>query len=584
MKKRATLQNDRHRRLFALIKQNWLRLAIAMVCMVIVAGTSSATALLVKPILDDVFMGHDVTMLKLIPIAVVVVYLLKGLALYGQGYFLNYVGLGIIRDLRNQIFERMVELSLSYYHREKTGALMSRITNDVTLIKNMVSNAVTRVLRDGLTIFGLIGVILYRDWKMAILALIFLPFIFYPIFVFGRRVRKVSTGAQESMAELNAFVHETITGNKVVKAFGMEAYETRRFHGKTHHLFRQQVKQVVARELSSPVMEAVAGIGVGFIIWFGGSRVMDGTSTAGTFFSFMTALILLYDPLKKLARSQTILQRGVAAAARVFELLDTRPQIQDKPDSSELAPLERTIEFKKVHFSYGREEVLSGIDLTITAGQIVAIAGRSGGGKTTLVNLLPRFYELKEGRILIDGVDIREVSLKSLRGQIGLVTQQTILFDDTIRANIAYGRPRATPKEIEAAAKAAFAHDFILELPQGYETMIGEQGVRLSGGQRQRLAIARALLKDAPILILDEATSSLDTESEYYVQKAIDNLMVGRTTLVIAHRLSTIYSADRIVVLAGGRIAEEGRHEELIKLDGEYRKLYEMQFNSDQVS
>lgn len=582
MKKRAILNDDKHRRLVALVRKNWFRLAIAMVCMLVVAGASSATALLVKPILDDIFMGQNLAMLKVVPVAVVVVYTLKGLALYGQGYYMNYVGLGIIRELRNEIFERMQELSLSFYHREKTGALMSRISNDVTLIKNMVSNSVTRVFRDGFTITGLICVILYRDWKMATLALIFLPLIFYPIFVFGRRVRKVSTGCQESIAEMNAFVHETIAGNKVVKAFGMEAYETKRFFGKTRHLFRLQMKQVVARELSSPIMEMIAGLGVGFIIWFGGSQVMDGTSTPGTFFSFMTAVLMLYGPVKKLKNLNNTIQEGLSAVDRVYAIIDEVPEIRESKDAVSAAEGPHRVTFSDVRFRYEtageRKWVLDKINLDVAPGEVLALVGMSGGGKTSLVNLIPRFYDVSEGTILMDGTDIRNLTLSSLRRQISIVTQEPILFNDTVRANIAYGKEGATDEEITAAARAAYAYDFIQGFPEGFDTPVGELGGRLSGGEKQRICIARALLKDAPVLILDEATSALDAEAELLVQKALENLMFGRTTFVIAHRLSTITHADRIVVLVGGRIVEEGTHDELLVRGGNYAKLHSMQF------
>jgi len=576
-----------YQRMGKLVRPHWPVLALAVACMLVVAGATAGLAWMVKPLLDDIFFKalqepeRARKMMIYLPLAFLALQVVKGGAIYTQTVLMVKVGQRIVAQLREAIYEHLQDLSLSFYDHTRTGLLISRMTNDVSLIQESVSSALAGAFRDLFSIAALVVLVFYREWRLAIIASIVFPLAMIPFIKFGQWTRRISTRTQQAVAEMANQLEETITGARVVKAFTAEEQEISRFTEVSRRILALTLKEEKVRALSSPFMESLGAVAIAFIIGYGGYRVIAGQSSPGTFFSFMTALILLYDPLKKLARSQTILQRGVAAAVRVFELLDTPPQIMDRPGAGELAPLKKTIEFKAVHFSYGREEVLKGIDLKIKAGQIVAIAGRSGGGKTTLVNLLPRFYELEKGEILIDGKDIREVTLKSLRQQIGLVTQQTILFDDTIRANIAYGRPRATTREIEAAASAAYAHDFILELPQGYETMIGEQGVRLSGGQRQRLAIARALLKDAPILILDEATSSLDTESEYYVQKAIDNLMVGRTTLVIAHRLSTIYSADRIVVLAGGMIAEEGRHEELMSLQGEYHKLYEMQFNSD---
>ncbi len=582
MIKFTEIQKSRYKRLLALVKDSWARLALAMVCLVVGAGTQSVTALLVKPILDDIFTGHDETMLMLVPVAVVVVFFLKGLADYGDSYFMNHVGLGIIRRLRNQIYGNMMGLSLSYFQSETTGALMSRITNDVALIKNMVSNAVTRIFRDIFTIAGLVGVIFYRDWKMALLAMVFLPLFFYPIFIFGRRVRKVSTGCQEAIADISSFIHETITGNKVVKAFGMENYERERFFKKSKRLFQLQMKQVVAKELSSPIMETIAGLGIAFIIWFGGSRVMSGTSTTGTFFSFMTAVLMLYGPVKKLKNFNNTIQEGLAAVDRVYDVIDSVPEIEDKKDAKVMKTGPHRMTFRDVSFGYKTAEsgklALSGVNIDVAPGEILALVGMSGGGKTSLVNLIPRFFDVTEGAILMDGTDIRDLTIESLRRQISIVTQEPILFNDTIRGNIAYGRIDATDKEIEAAAKAAYAHDFIMRMPKGYDTPVGELGGRLSGGEKQRLCIARALIKDAPVLILDEATSALDAEAELLVQKALENLMKGRTTFVIAHRLATIGYADRIVVLVGGRIVEEGSHDELMALDGEYGKLHNMQF------
>ncbi len=572
---------NRHRHLLSLIKENWIHLFLAMVCMLVVAASSAATAFLVKPALDDIFFKKNEAMLKLIPLAVIIIYLLRGLGMYTQEYLMNYVGQDIIRRLRNSLYDRIQDLPIAFFQREKTGGLMSRITNDVNVIRNMVSDAVTSSLRDGFTILGLTFVIFYRDWKMALVAFVVLPIAFYPVIEFGRRVRKVSTGFQEAMADMSSFLHETFAGNKIVKAFGMEAHEKKRFFEKTMDLFKLEMKTVIAKSLSSPIMEFLGGLGIAFVIWYGGYKVISGSSTPGTFFSFLAAVLMLYDPVKKLSKLNNMVQQGLAAADRVFDILEEESDVTEISEPVEIQTESHRITFRRAFFKYKDEMVLKNINLDVRAGEILALVGMSGGGKTSLVNLIPRFYDVTGGAILIDGLDIRKASIASLRRQIAIVTQEPILFNDTIRNNIAYGNPNASDLEIESAAKSAYAYDFIMSFPQRFETNIGELGGRLSGGEKQRLCIARALLKNAPILILDEATSSLDTESESLVQKALENLMIGRTTFVIAHRLSTIRYAHRIIVLADGQIVEEGKHDELIEKRGEYYKLYQMQFHND---
>jgi subfamily B ATP-binding cassette protein MsbA len=572
---------NRHKHILALIKENKFRLFLAMACMLVIAVASAASAFLVKPVLDDIFFNKDTTMLKIIPLIVVLIYFLRGLGMYGQDYFMNYVGENVIKALRDDLYNHIQDLSIAFFHKEQTGVLMSRITNDVNIIKAMVSTAVTGSLKDSFTIAGLTFVIFYRDWKMALFAFVILPVAFFPIVEFGRRVRRISTGWQEAMADLNSFLHETFAGNKIVKAFGMESYEKKRFFNKTLDLFKLEMKAVIARSLSSPVMEFLGGLGIAFIIWYGGYKVITGSSTAGTFFSFMAAVLMLYDPVKKLSGLNNAVQQGLAAADRVFDIIEMESDIKERKDPITIKRGPHRVTFENVYFKYDDVMVLKDINLDVMAGEVLALVGMSGGGKTSLVNLIPRFYEVTRGAIKIDGMDIRDVSISSLRDQMGIVTQEPILFNESIRNNIAYGKRNATDKEIIKAAEVAYAYDFIQNFPNKFDTNIGELGGRLSGGEKQRICIARALLKDAPILILDEATSSLDAEAEMLVQKALENLMKGRTTFVIAHRLSTIDYADRIVVIVNGRVEEEGKQEELISMQGEFFKLYQMQYSND---
>jgi subfamily B ATP-binding cassette protein MsbA len=566
------------KRLLALVRPYWFRLAVAMVCMAVVAGTTALMAFLVKPVLDDIFFQRNLATLKLLPPFIVLLYIVKGGFGYGQSYLMSFVGQKIVANLREHLYSHLQKLSLSYFDRTPTGLLMSRIMNDVNQIQGAVSSAVTGILKDLFTILGLIGVIFYRDWQLAALAMLVLPVAVLPIVKFGRKLRRISTQSQKTMAEISIHLHETLSGNRIVKAFGTEEQEIRRFQDRNRTYFQLTMKDVSVKSMSSPIMEFLGGIGIAAIIWYGGYNVIRGTSTPGTFFSFLTALLMLYEPIKHLSGVNNTIQQGMAAAVRVFEVLDLEPDIRDRPDARVLPGVRESLTFERVSFRYDRAWVLRDINLEIRAGEVLAIVGTSGGGKTTLVNLVPRFYEVTEGEIRIDGRPVRDLTLASLRGQIGIVTQQTILFNDTVWNNIRYGSPNRGEDEVRQAARAAYAEDFIERLPEKMATIIGEQGVRLSGGERQRISIARALLKDAPLLILDEATSSLDSDSEAEVQRALENLMRGRTTLVIAHRFSTIRNADRILVMSGGRIVEQGKHEELWELNGEYRRLYEIQF------
>ena len=558
---------------------------LALLCMLVVGALTSAIAFLVKPALDDIFFKKDITMLKWIPIAVIVIYFTKGVCNYLHALLMNNIGQRIIRNLQNELYRHIQRQSLSFFTKNPTGILMSRITSDANLIQGAVSGALTSLLKDSFTLLCLVFVIFYRDWKLAIIAMLVFPLTVYPITRFGKKSRMVATRTQATVGTLTTLLQETISGTRIVKAFGMENYESKRFAKENERLFRLAMKKVSINALAPPFMEFLGGIGIAAIIFYGGYQVIKGASTPGTFFSFLVALIMLYEPVKRLTDVNNTIQQGIAGAQRVFEVIDTIPEIQNKKNAVSLPRIATGIDIKHVTFCYEDTPVLKDVSLSIKAGEVLALVGMSGGGKTTLVNLIPRFYDVTEGQILIDGHDIRDVTIESLRGQIGIVTQQTILFNDSIKNNIAYGNiGNNTDEQIIRAAKAANAHEFIMKLPNGYDTVIGEQGTKLSGGERQRISIARALLKDAPILILDEATSSLDTEAEIEVQEALETLMKGRTTIVIAHRLSTIRKADRIVALVNGEIVEEGTHETLLEKRGEYFKLYTMQFQDEERS
>ncbi|MEE4164581.1 MAG: lipid A export permease/ATP-binding protein MsbA [Desulfocapsaceae bacterium] len=568
------------KRLFEAIKPYKTKLIISMVSMVFVALFTGSQTYLVKDLIDKIFIAKNEYYLFGLTMLVVAIFALKGVFYYTYHYLLEQIGLAIIRDFRTKIFSHIHLQPLSFFHQYPTGTLISRVISDVTFMQQAVSSALVGLMRDFCTVLVLFGVIFYLNWKLALFSFIVLPVTAYPIYRFGQVFRKLSTNTQEETAHVSNVLYETITGNRIVKAFNMEEYENERYNSQLGSLFNVEVKNAKFRCLQHPLMEFIGGIAIALFIWFGGKSVIDGSSSPGTFFALMTSLIVAYDPVKRIGKVNASIQQGLAAAARVFTILDITPEIADSEDARPLPPFQRSIVFREVSFHYSDNTLaLSGISLSVPRGQTLAIVGHSGGGKTTLTNLIPRFLDVSAGTICIDDTDIRDITIRSLRDQIAMVTQQTILFNDTVKNNIAYGSLDSPLEAIEKAAVAAYAYDFIKSLPRGFDTIIGEGGARLSGGERQRISIARALLKNAPILILDEATSALDTESEREVQGALENLMKNRTTFVIAHRLSTIKTADRIIVIKNGTIVEDGTHDELLLQHGEYELLYNMQYS-----
>ncbi len=570
-----------YKRLLSYLTPYRVRLFWSVAFMGLTSALISAQAYLVKPVLDKVILAKNMELGLLLPPALVLVTILKGTAAYGRDYMLGWVGQKIVNDIRDQLYAHVESLSLSYFTRTSTGVIISRIVNDVNLVQGALTRAPSSLVQGIFTMVALTGYILYLNWKLAAFSIIVLPLAGIALSRFSRRFRKASTSMQEQMGILTTHLYETISGIRIVKAFGMEAYESRRFSEKNRDLFNSLMRAIKTGALSHPVMEVISILGTSLVILFGLYYIARNEMTVGDFFSFLAALVFFYRPLRELNGVNNTLQDGVAAAQRIFEVIDTEPEIVDRKGAVKVSREFSTIEFRNVSFQYEEEPVLKNVSLTVRTGETIAIVGKSGGGKTTLINLLPRFYDVTEGAILIDGRDIRDISIPSVRSLMAIVTQQTFLFNDSVRENIAYGDPGKRYEDVIQASRSAYAFDFIEGLPQKFDTIIGESGVKLSGGQRQRIAIARALLKDAPILILDEATSSLDTQSEREVQNALDTLMKGRTSFVIAHRLSTIMNADRIIVLKNGRIEEQGRHEELLARSGEYKNLYEQQFRDE---
>jgi subfamily B ATP-binding cassette protein MsbA len=565
-------------RLFGYARPYRGRFVVAFAAMMVYAAATAAVAVLIKPVIDRVLpKGED---LFAWCAALLIVYVVKGLGAYASAFVMTDIGQRVVRDLRDELFRHILDQSATFFSHHTSGQLMSRITNDVNQVQQAVSETVGDLMREGLSVVGLGIFLFYKDARLALVAVTGAPIVVYPLVRFGKRIRSTTRRSQEQLEELSHVTAEAFTGHRIVKAFGAEGHEEQRFRRASQRLYRTNLKVTSALAILPPLMELLGGLAVVGLIWYGSHQIAESTMSPGDFAAFVAAAFMMYAPIKKLSRVNATLQQAMAASERIFEILDTHSEVPERPDAQPLPRLRQAIEFRNVSFSYDgvSKTILRDVSFSVRAGQAVAIVGLSGAGKTTLANLVPRFYDVSAGNILIDGVDVRDATLASLRSQIGIVTQDTVLIDETIVSNITYGSPAASREEVEAAARAAHAHEFIITLPDQYETRIGERGQKLSGGQRQRVAIARALLRNSPILILDEATSSLDAESELLVQDALQTLMRNRTSFVIAHRLSTVRRADAIIVLERGRVAEIGRHDELLaRPGGVYAKLYSLQ-------
>ncbi|OGU16735.1 MAG: ABC transporter permease [Geobacteraceae bacterium GWC2_53_11] len=569
------------KRLILYMKPYWWRILLAALASSAYGGLDAAFAYMVEPLLKKIFMSKDVFIFSFLPLAIILIFVFRAICRYANDYFMNTAAQLAVQDVRNEIFRKNIFLDLSFFYRNQTGSLMSRIVNDVAAMQNGVGGIVSGIFRDAIGFFSLLGVIFYRDWQLALISILVIPLTIYPASILGKKMKRTARKGQEEAGLFASILQETLSGIKVVKAFSLEKSMVEQFKNANLKYYSFNRKMIKYNSLSSPISEVITSLGIAAVIFFGGSKVMANEMSAPEFFSFITAMALLYSPLKKLINSYNGIQQCIGASERVFEIIDAVPEIIDSPNGYKLTQSDNRVELRHVYFKYQDDYILEDVCLVAEKGQMVALVGPSGGGKSTLVSLIARFFDTSEGQVLIGTRDVRDISKESLMEHIALVDQETILFHDTVANNIRYGKPGATDDEIIKAAQAAFAHDFIMEMPNGYQTSIGDRGIRLSGGQRQRICIARAILKNAPILILDEATSALDTESEQMVQKALENLMADRTTFVIAHRLSTVIHADKIVVLEKGKIVESGSHTALLENNELYSRLCSQQFGSE---
>lgn len=566
------------------IKPYWKRGLAAGICTIIAAGGTAYLPFVIKDMVDQVLSEKNTTMLNWIVLSIIAVFVIRGIAYYGQSYLMNYVGQRVIIDIRKAVFEKLQRLSMSFYDKHKTGTIMSYVTNDVSALQSAMVDNVVEMITETVILVASIVMMIYLDWKLFLVTFATFPVVLFFIDSFGKRIRKSGSRIQEAAADITSVLQEVASSPRVIKSFVREGYEVDRFDKENMNNFRANMKYAQLSSTLTPTIEFVAAVGVSIILWYGGNSVINGSITAGSLVAFLTYAVNISNPIKRLSRVIGNIQKALAAAQRVFDVLDLPEDIKNAPDAKALPKVKGDVRFNDVSFAYNEnEEVLSHVSFEVKPGEMVAFVGPSGAGKSTVASLLPRFYDAINGSITIDGQDIRKVTLDSLREQVGIVPQETVLFNGSVYDNILYGRLDATREEVEAAAKAANAHDFIMQLPDGYETMLGDRGMNISGGQRQRISIARAILKNPQILILDEATSALDTESERVVQEALDRLMVGRTSFVIAHRLSTIKNADKIMVLEKGQLIEQGNHDELMAMDGLYAHLYKIQYRSKEA-
>lgn len=571
-------------RILSYIKPYMHRLLFAMVCTIMAAAGNLYIPWIIKDMIDEVLADKNGTMLNWIAASIIAIFIVRGLFWYGQNYLMSYVGQSVIIDIRAAVFKKLQRLSVSFYDKNKTGAIMSYVTNDVNALQSAMVENTIEMITEGFILIGSVVAMIYLDWRLTLFTVCTFPVVLWFMEFFGKKIRKTGGRIQECTADITSVLQESVASARVIKSFVREDYEVDRFDVENKANFRANMKNAQLMATLTPVVELVAAIGVTMIIWYGGNNVINGTITAGSLVAFLTYAVNISNPIKRLTRVIGNIQKALAAAQRVFMIIDMPEEIAESRDAKQLPEVSGKVEFQNVSFAYNdKGNVITDLSFSVKPGEVIAIVGPSGAGKSTIANLLPRFYDVNKGDIKIDGHSVREVTLDSLREQVGIVPQETMLFNGSVYNNILYGRLDATKEEIEAAAKAANAHDFIMQLTDGYETKLGDRGVNLSGGQRQRIAIARAILKNPRILILDEATSALDTESERVVQEALDRLMVGRTSFVIAHRLSTVKNADKILVLEKGNLVESGTHDELLALDGLYAHLYKIQYRNKEA-